>query len=222
VISPSLIITSPLFEGVASEDVTAENVFKLRSTPIAGYEADPPFHMIRSDGEARPVRTINDLKAAEEDGCLARSNADLVVLNYFKRIKDVLAAIYVARNSRVSFLQHISAVELLPARLVPFDVNLENSNESPLMPPDVTIAKVVADGRCKVDVISPHQIFVEGTIRTTLTEVMRGDLNGDGIEDVLVWQFHRVSGGSMHWSETVALTRTSESSLFSRVDLPFQ
>lgn len=222
-IAPSLIIASTLFEGVRPEDVTAENVFSLRSTPLVGYEAKPAFRMMRNDGAAQAVRTIAELRAAEEEGYFAGTNADMRVWSYFKRVEDLLSAIYIARPSRVSFLKPISAIELLPARLVPLELNVENSDEQKdSLALNGTIGDLSKAGLCTVETNDAGRLVVRAAVETTLTEVMRGDFNGDGIEDLLVWQFHRMSGGSMHWSSSLALSRTSEHSLFSKVDLPFR
>ena len=222
-IAPSLIIASELFEGVAPEEVTAENVFSLRSTPLAGYESIPPFEMTSKDGTSRPVRTIAELREAEHEGFFAGTNAALRIWSYFKRVDDLLSALFMARASRVSFLKPISSVEYLPARLLPFRLNVENPG-APTNPPEpnVTVADMASAGRCKVNTKSANQVFIQAEVETTLTEVMRGDLNGDGVEDVLIWQFHRMSGGTMHWSDSLALTRTTDNAMFSKVDLPFR
>lgn len=222
-IAPSLTNASNLFEGISPERVTAENAYELRNATLGGYEAFPPFRMTRGDGETRPVKTINELRAAEDDGFYAATNADMRIWSYFKRVDDLLAAMFIARPSRVSFLQPITRIDLLPARLVPLELNVENPDDRTNLPaPNVTIADMSRDGRCKVDITTSSRVFVQAAVETTLTEVMRGDLNGDGIEDVLVWQFHRMAGGTMHWSSSLALTRTAEQALFSKVDLPFR
>lgn len=222
-ITPRLTIPSDLFYGFPSEHVRAETVNELRETPLGGHYTARTFVMTRSNGETRRVSTINEVRVAEDEGFSAASNTDMRAWSYFKRVDDLLSTLLIARASNVSFLKPVAQADLLPAQLVPLELNLNNPDTHTSWPdPQITIADMVREGRCKIEERDSGQLIIRAAVETTLTEVMKGDFNDDGIEDVLVWQFHKIASGTMHWSSTLALTRTNEHSLFSRIRLPFQ
>jgi hypothetical protein len=52
-----------------------------------------------------------------------------------------------------------------------------------------------------------------------LVEIMRADLDGDGVEDILVWSYERVIEGTHSFVSTMVLSRRSLEALFEQTPL---
>ena len=73
-----------------------------------------------------------------------------------------------------------------------------------------TYQDMVETGVLKVKSADKHVLRVEDEgMAQTMQEVVRADFNNDGIEDILVFEYHRAIGGTHGFGGIIMLTRKS-------------
>jgi hypothetical protein len=222
-IAPRVTYRRALFREFRTEDITSASVSELRNHPLEDQHNPKGLRLVSNKNGETFVRTINELRDAQADGYYAATNAEMQTLAHFGLVADLLSAIFIARPSKVSFLEPITRLDLLPAKFVSLNANLINADfDGSSSDTSGTIESWVNDGRCTAKITEENQVFIRASVMSTLTEVMRGDLDGDGSEDVLIWQRSRLVQGTMHWSSSLAFTRKTRDALFSKVELPFR
>jgi hypothetical protein len=211
-----------LFADTPNSGITARDVTRLRNTPLAGDHVS--LTMLGPSEEAREVRTINEMQAAQRDGFFAPTTAAMIGQSWFTLASDLLDAVMIGRESTVSFLEPISRIDLLPARYLSLFMNVDDPAYRETIPSykHLTIAEMANKRLADIVETGPSSLTVQAGVTCYLTELARGDLDGDGIQDMLVWQFCRVVGGTMAWGSSLALSRISVVSKFTTVRLPFR
>lgn len=157
------------------------------------------------------------------------SNAEMKIANiYLDRHIDVLEAIQSARVADLSFIDNpfvdISNLSLMPASLVAgmryvTDDPAFAVDESALE--DKSISDLVEQGSVRVAELQVGLVAIEkDEMRTFMFEMMRGDFNRDGIQDVFIHYGYSAIGGSLSYGSTLLLTRTDEHSMFQPIQIP--
>jgi hypothetical protein len=214
----------PLFEGYSPTEIKRADIPRLRDTRVLGWDGQPlplPLEGIR--GEKCEVHTINELHRRTGEGYFAATTRDMRVQgNYYELAKTILLACQLASNADTSFIDDpyvsVGSIEFMPADLLHILDRL--SEDGVKGPPDKrTIAQLLAAGECSVSQNDVTALAVEKDVRTFSMEVLRADLNGDDVKDILVHQAFQVVGGSMSWSGSLILTRQSADGAFERVPL---
>lgn len=220
-----LIFDQPLFAGHATVEISPDQAAMLRrSSIVQSNGSSAKFTLVAPDKSNLLVETIEQLREAEEKGYYAPTTFDMVMHSRFELASNIISALLVAKESRESFLAPISNIELLPAKLLSLYINVGDPIYNSKIPDykSLTILEMSNDGLCTIDERTPTSVSITAGVRCNLTELLRGDLDGDGIEDMLVWQGCRVLGGTMRWANSLALTRHGPLSLFSATSLPFR
>lgn len=213
--------THALFPGIATTEIAALDVSRLRNTPL---NEGPSLTMIGPHEKSRQVKTIREMEDAEREGFYASTNADMAGHSYFRLVSDLLDAVLLARESKATFLVPISRADLLPARYLSLYMNTEDPDYLHSIPSykNLTIAEMAKGGIASIIESGPVNLQVRAGVDCHLVELLRGDLDGDGIEDMLVWQGCRAIGGSMAWGSSIAFTRLDNAAPFSTARLPFR
>lgn len=161
------------------------------------------------------VKTLREYVDARSRGFYPLSNACMkTAAAWFERPLDVLKALKKARVAERSFIDDpkkgIADIALLPASLL---FNLEEK-----ISPDTTIQALVTAGKANITRVASDLIEIDYDEHwTVLLELMRADLDGDGIQDMLVHVGGGPLGGTMYMSYTTALARRSTTEPFSIV-----
>jgi hypothetical protein len=154
--------------------------------------------------QVKNCRAYDKLKAAH---WYAMTGLDMSKESWFQRACGTVAILMTARPARRSYLDKppsgLSNPKLISAAALP------QVAESPSSPkPDQTIADLVESGQVHINTSSKsHLDLVFAGNRVIYDEVARGDFNGDGVEDMLIFLGVRAVQGTMHWYEHIALTR---------------
>jgi hypothetical protein len=85
-----------------------------------------------------------------------------------------------------------------------------------------TVQDVIDSGHATIGVVSPRSGVVSWNcqgLTTILTELMRADVNGDGIEDILAYEYSFVPDATFGAGACSILTRFGLDELVQRVDL---
>ena len=215
----------PLFEAIPTNEILSRSLPELRAAPLVSVTSRNGLPLISSQkGQAtRTVRTLNEFYQAEDEGFFAATTVDMIEWSRFRLVADLLSAVMIARPASVSYLRPLSEVALIPANLFPMEEVGYNVESSQLeLDPAATIESMEQAGKYKIVTREPGRLGVQNGVATMFTEVLIGDLDGDGVQDMLVWKSTKIVDGSLRWSSSLALTRVSNDALFSKVRLPFQ
>ena len=169
------------------------------------------------DGKQIFVRTCREYEFAYEQDYLPKNNAILKMSVKFNQMSGLLKSMQSATTPQQSFISNpkIGVVDLeqLPLSLFPWigdeDIRIVE------LPPNKTYQDKVKDGEFIVKSVSQNSLSIEGNgMGQRLTEVLRADLNGDGIEDILLFEYCYATGGSLGYGGNRILTRKSSDGKF--------
>lgn len=173
-----------------------------------------------SDGEEKiEVKTCHEWAEAVRDGYYALTTYDIKEETYFKRVYALVIALAKAKVPKHSFISEqrvsIANFDLLPVTLLPAlsgdDVEELQRFESE----GVHIRDLIEQGRVKVVSSSPLSLTLHyNYMGLYLNEILRADLNDDGVEDLLLGIYSWTLEGTFGAGGTVALSRLG-------IDQPF-
>ena len=164
------------------------------------------------------VRTCREYEFACEQDYLPKNNAILKMSVEFNQMSGLLKSMQSATTSQQSFVSNpkigVVDLELLPLLLFPW---IEDEFEGTEL--DTTYQSKVRKGELVVKGVSQNSLIIEGYgMGQRLTEVLRADLNGDGIEDILLFEYCYAIGGTLGFGGNRILTRKSLDSKFEIVE----
>ncbi len=189
----------------------------LKKPPI-GLAADDALDNHDKQGRNHPIRTCDAYAAAIKAGWSAENNAQMMTEGFFIRGCDLVRLVLAAKPSRASYVADwkldASALAVLPPSIDDFNENsdaLKKAEDQGRSLKQFNPALKVADA-------DPGKFAVQDeNSRYVLEIVGYGDFDGDGIEDVLLFQGSYAVGGSMHAYSPVILTRTKPAGVLSTV-----
>jgi hypothetical protein len=146
------------------------------------------------------VRTCREYRDAVANDHYAATTFAMKMEAYFKRTLGVLNGLCACRPAARSYIRDprvgICDLEHLPAAVLPLfgEITAEIEQNWRLHP---TVGSLVAAGCAKVMSVSSREVWVLfGHTVIHLREILRADLDGDGIEDILVSAHIRADGGT--------------------------
>jgi 5-methylcytosine-specific restriction endonuclease McrA len=184
----------------------------LDMTVKLGTELPEGLELVKDDGQTRYVRTTREYRAATAEGFFPPNNFAFKMAGFFVLPSAVLSAIEKAQPALNSFIRDprvgVSDLRYVPSSLLPYLVSQPELDCA-------TLEDVLAKGRLTIRSTTSYSVEFEysGMIRL-LVEVMRADLNGDGVEDILVWSYQGVIEGTHSLVSTMVLSRPSPEALF--------
>ena len=183
------------------------------------YKDGLPF--TNEDGKQTFVKTCREYEFACEQGYLPESNAVLKMSVSFHQQCDLLKSLQAAKTPQQSFISNpkvgVVDLDLLPLSLFPWigDEDLKIIE----LPPNKTYQDKVKDGEFIVKSVSQNSLIIEGdAMGQRLTEVLRADLDGDGIEDILLFEYCYAIGGTLGYGGNRILTRKSSDGKFEIIE----
>lgn len=179
--------------------------------------------MCSSDGKTRQVTTCEEWARCVRDGYHAATTYDIKEESLFKYVHAVATAILAGEPAQNSYLRNpwisVTSFDVLPATILPVlsseEVDLLNQWHAQGM----TIAKLIAAD--EVAVIESTEFSASIRFRgmgMLLTELLRRDLNGDGIEDLLVRRYQWAEGGTFGAGDVIVLSRYDNESCLVTLD----
>jgi hypothetical protein len=214
-----------LFEGMSIDRLSPSNVDQLLDTPVKlGAYLPNGLMLSHNDGSTAQVRTVREYRQASEAGYFGMTTFDMKMEAFFVTTSGVLTALAACRPSSRSFIRMprvgLCDIELLPSSLlIRFGEELEE--ETALLEAHPTIGKLIEAEAARVAWVSSSAIGVEfGSMRTSLREILRADLDGDGSEDILVARHLNAISGTLGLGlEPIALARRSLTNVFEVTEL---
>ena len=207
-----------LLDGVVVSQINRNNAEELLDRPIRlGADLPAGLELVHKDGSTVAVRTTREYSAAVQRGYYAPTTFALKMEAFFKLPLAVLTVIKHAQRAGQSFIRDprvgLVDLDLMPVSLLPTMTGQHEEQDCR------TLAEVDAKGKLSVRSATSHSLdFEYGGMSRTLVEVMRMDLQGDGIEDILLYGYDRAIGGTFGAGFTMALTRKSPTGVLEETD----
>lgn len=179
------------------------------------------------DGIEVKVRTLREYMNETAKGSFAYSNAAMkIAAAVFERPLKVLNILRQSKPCKKSFVDDphrgISDIDLLPVSLLS-DAAYYGPGFDELPPRSIqekTIAELVRKGEATVTQVGSDHIGLRYADEWTyMFEIMRTDVNDDGVQDLLISRSGGPLMGTLQWSEIIAISRFSDSDIF-HVTLP--
>ncbi|APP78594.1 HNH endonuclease [Xanthomonas hortorum] len=207
-----------LIEGMQFADlaevrfIAKAEIEALRDRPIRLGESGHTdgVTLTNAADETRQVRTCREYEEAIKEGYFAYSNFDIKISTWFEHQCGLLKSLQAAKTPTQSFVFHprvsIVDLDLLPFSLFPCIGEPEVDAE-----PDATYQSKVDDGTLVVKRIRQNTLRIEQPegMGQQLIEVIRADFTGDGVEDILLFEYCYATHGTLAFGGIRILTRTS-------------
>ena len=166
-----------------------------------------------------PVTTCREWAQAISEGYYARSNYDIKEEAFFKRAYSLIQAFSVARTADTSFIgppkAGINTIDMLPVTLLPYLSQDQERELTGVHDRGVTIGDFVKQGRAVVTDQSPHHLAITyNGMGKAFWDVMHADLNGDGIEDMLISTYEWSLTGTLGFGHLLVLARKEAGAMF--------
>lgn len=165
------------------------------------------------------VRTCREWAEAVLDGYYALTTYDIKEETFFKKVYALIIALARARVPKYRFISDqrvsIANFDLLPVTLLPA-LSSDSLEELQRFESDgVHMPDLIAQGRVRVVSSSPLSLTLHyDYMGLYLNEILRADLNDDGVEDLLLASYEWALEGTFGAGGTVVLTRLG-------IDQPF-
>ena len=210
-------------DGTEVKLIAQSDIDALRDKPIYVWKKNDTDSVTLTKGKNKViVRTCREYDAALEAGYSPYSGYEVAMASWFKYPCKTLRLLESATIPKHSFIPAVKEglfdLALLPLMLFPvmsdyeqtYGYNIENE----------TYQDRVDKGLMKVTEMSQSKLVCEDDgLRQHLTEVTRADFNGDGIEDILLFEAIYATQGSHRFFDLIILTRKSTDGKFEEIDL---
>jgi len=169
------------------------------------------------------VRTCREWKEAVCGGYYALTTYDIKEETLFKQVYALVVALAQAKTPIYRFISDqkvgVANFDLLPITLLPA-LSDEDAEELQSFKSDgVSIPDLIAQGRVKVVSSSPLSLTLHyDYMGLYLNEILRADLNNDGVEDLLLGIYEWTLEGTFGAGGTIVLTRLGIDQSFTVVE----
>lgn len=211
------------FEGSDDIDrVAKENIDTLMTMPVKMGDNE---HISGLDlwseqsGEIH-VSSCNDYEKAILEGFLPKTNADIKLSVFFEHQCGLLKALKKASIPSESYLDKphrgIVDLNLLPFTYFPYIGEIDGEYKG-----DETYQDKINKGELFIKRVEHNSITIEEPegMGQLLIEVVRADFDGDGVEDILLYEYCYATHGTLGFGGIRVLTRKCADGFFEEVNI---
>jgi hypothetical protein len=180
--------------------------------------------LVHDDGRELEVHTTRQYAMATHLGFYPLTSAEIKMSSLFDYVLSIFFALENGRPASISFISH--------PRIGLCDLRYLDKCIAPTFGPDDQPKTNLESARTIQDLVDSGHLVVEGftslslTFRfgglvTNLREMMRTDIDRDGIEEILVSSYSRADGGTLGFGQALFLGRKSANELVRPIDVVF-
>ena len=201
-------------DGTTVESIAKDEIDALRDLPIRLGENDhiDGVTLTKTRDDKVYVRTCREYDDALKQDYYPSSNFDVKMSFFFKHPCGLLNALEKASSPKQKFISD-AKVSIVNLELLPFEMFAENlARKSSWDERDLetTYQDKIDNQELVITEKSQNVFHVEGFgMGQMLKEMVRADFNNDGIEDVLLFEYHHVTRGTFAYGGIIVLTRKS-------------
>lgn len=197
------------------EDLLDRPVLVGKSTSIDGVE------FVNGSGASITVRTCREYRAARGAGYYAGTTLSMKMEAFLSAASAVLDAVSKVQVARVSYIRSphvgVADMDLIPASVLP--CWSDDHRDRILNLTESSLRQLNQEGRISIiDVTSGKLHIVFDFSGLVLVELLRGDLDGDGIEEILVQHHSYAVGGTVGAASIGVLHRRGPNERFEFAD----
>jgi hypothetical protein len=202
---------------VAKTDIEA-----LRERPIKLGQNDHIDGVTLTNDKSKQiyVKTCREYDAAIKEGYFPQSTFDMKMATFFEHQCGLLRSLQKARYPEISFIAD-PKVGVVDLDLLPFSMFPDIGEDTSDVDISGTYQSKLDEGKIIIKKIRQNLLQVEEPegMGHQLIEVARADFSGDGLEDILLFEYCYATHGTMGYGSIRMLTRKSADSLFENVGL---
>ncbi len=195
----------------------------LRDRPIRfGENSGIEGVTLTNDGnEEHLVRTCREYDEAVAAGFYALTTFDMKMASWFEHQCGLLSAL---ESAAAPIASHISKPRrgILDLSLIPYSFFPQIGELDPKADLSGSYQDKVDEGSLVIRRVSHNllQIVEPGGMGQQLVEVVRADFNGDGLEDILLFEYCFATEGTLGYGLVRIITRTSPAGMFETISSP--
>ena len=207
-------------DGSTEGSVRPEEIEKLLDKPvlIGGTSSIDGLEYVRDSGQCMIVRTCREYRAAIASGYYPLTNFAIKMTAFLDAANAIIDAVSKAQVPTVSFVSTpfvgVADLRLLPKDVLPFigpDMEAEFDNLQVR-----SLADLASNGQLRIISMSSTRLQIEWNgAGAVLTELLRADLDGDDIEELLVQHYTYAVGGTLGFGQVGTLRRIGPDEMFS-------
>lgn len=198
----------------------------LWDTPLQVWEeSGKGLSLTHEDERTIEVRTCREYSDALKQGFFALDNGSIKMSFIFETSLGVLYALERSQPAAESFIRD-PRVGLCDLRFISSDlamiVEAQLEDEESAITECKTLAQLHEQGHLEIlEISSLSLIFKCDGFIVSLFEILRADLDGDDVEEILVAYHFRADGGTMAAGYSTVLARKTEEALLTQMDFLF-
>lgn len=210
-----------LADGSVLATISRDDVERLMDTPIEVNRGwNVALELFDVDGSLVQVRTCREYQQALKRGCEPTCNFMSKVASDFKIALAVLTSVKHAAVPERSYVRDpnlgVTDLHVMPASILGMETPLDNMDGRK---PPRTAMDLLGEDRATIRNVASGYIVVEDEgSGCLLVELMRGDITGDGTEDILVYRYDYATQGTAGHGSVFVLSRMHQDALFSWTD----
>jgi hypothetical protein len=194
--------------------IAKADIDDLRNRPVKMGQNDAVEGLTLTDSSGKEivVKTCKEYDDAIRTGYSAYTNFDIKMSAWFVHQCGLLTALQTAATATTSFIAE-PKVGIVDLNLMPFSLFPQFGD--PVDHGNATYQSKLDDGSLKVKRLRGNVLVVEtDDFGQQLVEVARADFNGDGVEEILAFEYRYATQGTLEFGRIRILAREGPNSLF--------
>ncbi|HEX7903431.1 MAG TPA: hypothetical protein VF487_06105 [Chitinophagaceae bacterium] len=219
----NLLMALGFFDKEEVSRIEKSDIESLRRSPIKlGPNED--IYGVDLRHNSRPsvfVRTCVEYDAAVKNGYYAATTFDMKMAAFFAHQCGLLSALTSAEIPETSFISDLN-VGIHDLHLLPFSIFPSMTNNEEISNSKETYSDKINQGVLHIKTTRSNLLQVESrAMGQQLIEVARADFNGDGIEDILLFEYSYAVSGTYGSGNIILLTRKGKECRFESIPQDF-
>jgi len=207
-------------DGSIEKSIRAEEVERLldKRILIGGTKSIDGLEYVHASGQSMIIHTCREYRIAIATGYYPSTNFAIKMTAFLDAANAIIDAASNAQVASISYVRNprvgVADLRLLPKEVLPY-IGLDWNTELKSLQAH-SLAELASKGELRIISISSSKMHFEWNgAGAVLTELLRADLDGDDIEEVLVQIYTYAVGGTFGYSYVGALRRGGPDDMFS-------